>query len=181
MIFLSLVQYATLKLYLSIEYFSGLKTSDISNLLDAADSDDDDEYEDMEDSDTEEHKKVWNFNFRICQHMFRPQSCSRRQENFNGQKADFIFDTECFYCRLHYRHQPNFGNRRVKSCRRRRNPKCPRPHLRRNWRVPTWASTPPKSQCTTELSTPGIPTITLLFFFSYHKHQDNRSFSRCPK
>ena len=60
MIFLSLVHYATLKLYLSIEYFSGLKASDISNLLDAADSDDDDddEYEDMEDSDTEEHKKV---------------------------------------------------------------------------------------------------------------------------
>ena len=58
MIFLSLVQYATLKVYLSIEYFSGLKASDISNLLDAADSDDNDEYEDMEDSDTEERKKV---------------------------------------------------------------------------------------------------------------------------
>ena len=62
MIFLSLVQYATLKVYLSIEYFSGLKASDISNLLDTADSDDDDdEYEDMEDSDTEEHKKVRTF------------------------------------------------------------------------------------------------------------------------
>ena len=58
LIFLSLVHYATLKLYPSIKYFSGLKASDISNLLDAADSDDDDEYEDMEDSDTEEQTKV---------------------------------------------------------------------------------------------------------------------------